>query len=252
MTPVRAARSPAVVAAALSRSPLFSVVSDEHRDQIERASQLRMLGPSEVLWRVGQQATHLGLVIAGRVALARPGDDKEGVFDVAAEGELLGDVGFALATVYTATVFCPRRARVLMMPADLLRHILEREPRMGAALTIHLATRFARLMRRFETLTALSVERRLARTLLELADQIGQPFLGGTLIPMRLRRADLASLAATTVETTSRKLTLWSAAGVLQKQPAGLLIRDLDALRRLSHGEHPPHVKAAADGSEES
>ena len=37
--------------------------------------------------------------------------------------------------------------------------------------------------------------------LLNLADRSGVPFPGGTLVPLRLRRSDLASLAATTLES---------------------------------------------------
>lgn len=228
---------PADVDEALQAVPLFSDLAPAHRKQIADVARLKELSRGGVLWRAGQPANFLGVVLAGRVALARASAGTESVFDVAGEGELLGDVGFTLSSTYTATVFCPRRARLLLVPCDVLRHVLEREPRMTATLAIQLATRLSRMMGRVETLSALSVDRRLAKTLLDLADHLGQQFPGGVLIPMKLRRADLASLAATTLETTSRKLSQWSTAGVVQKQPAGLLIRDLAALTRLANGE---------------
>jgi hypothetical protein len=52
-------------------------------------------------------------------------------------------------------------------------------------------------------------------------------------MPVRLRREDLAALGATTLESASRQISAWTEAGLVVSQPAGLLIRDLNALRAL-------------------
>ncbi len=120
------------------------------------------------------------------------------------------------------------------MPATEVRRVLEAEPKALSALALNLATQVSRLLARLDVLEGSSVDRRLSRTLLSLAEQFGEPFPGGTLIPVRLRRVDLASLAATTLETASRKMSEWERRGYLVTQPAGLLIRRPDALRELS------------------
>jgi hypothetical protein len=56
---------------------------------------------------------------------------------------------------------------------------------------------------------------------------------------VRLRREDLASLAATTVESASRQISAWKRAGVLVPQPFGFLIRDVPRLRALSDAFEP-------------
>jgi len=80
-------------------------------------------------------------------------------------------------------------------------------------------------------LSAGTVPRRLAAVLLELAERAGGPFPGGTLVPVRLRRADLAALAATSAESVSRQFAAWRRRGVIVTQPAGFLVPDLEVLR---------------------
>lgn len=218
----------------LQSSPLTATLSAEARRELERTAVQKTLGPGDVLWRKGERAHHLGIVLAGRVALSRPGVSKDNLFEVVKEGDVLGDVGFALASTYSSTVWCPRRARVALLPAIRVRRLLEEEPKAVSALAIQLATRVSRLLSRIEVLSALSVDKRLARTLLTLAEQLGQPFPGGTFIPVKLRRSDLASLSATTLETTSRKMAEWERRGYLATQPAGLLLREISALEQLA------------------
>jgi CRP-like cAMP-binding protein len=118
-------------------------------------------------------------------------------------------------------VVCLRRARILLVPAVLLRGVLTRESHVVA----DLAADVSRLIRMVQNLSAGSVQRRLASVLVDLADRAGEPFPGGILVPLRLKRADLASLAATTLESASRAETELSrdpaGGGVSAAQPAG-------------------------------
>jgi CRP-like cAMP-binding protein len=129
-----------------------------------------------------------------------------------------------------------RRCRVLLVPAGALRSALAREPRALAAVAFDLAQRVRRLVRLVEDLSAGSVERRLAGALVGLVERAGEPFPGGLLVPLKLRRADLAALAATSPESASRWISAWRRAGIVVPQPVGYLVKDLPALRRIAGG----------------
>jgi CRP-like cAMP-binding protein len=117
-----------------------------------------------------------------------------------------------------------------------VRKTLQTEGPALAALSAHLATEVARLMGMVQSLSAGSVERRLSSVLLSLAARAGEAFPGGTLVPLRLRRADLAAFSATTVESVSRCISAWKRKGLLTPQPAGYLLHDLPALRAIAAG----------------
>ncbi len=219
---------------AMERAPLLGALSSAHRLRLTREARLVTLGARQVLWRKGERADHLGLVLVGRLALSRADGRRDTLLDVVGPGELLGEVAFTLEACYQSDAVCLRRARVALVSARLMHDLLEAEPRATTELALRLAEQVVRLMRQLETLSASSVDQRLARTLLALAERGGQPFPGGVLLPMRLRRADLAALAATTLETVSRKLGVWRRRGWVQPQPAGYLLQDLPALRALA------------------
>lgn len=220
---------------ALTESPVFGALPESARRTLVDRSRLVTLKSGRRLWNRGGRALHLGLVLSGRLKSVREGSGREVILDVAIPGDVLGEVAFgSVASSYQSTVISLRQAKVLLVPASVLRSMLEHDARAAAKLSLDLANQLVRMMRRIEALSAVSVEKRLARVLANLADRAGEPFPGGTLVPLRLRRSDLAALAATTLESVSRRISAWTRDGLLTPQPAGYLIHDLARLRRIA------------------
>jgi CRP-like cAMP-binding protein len=225
--------APVDVRRALTHSPLFSALeASDHRALVDGARILQ-LGARGVLWRQGQQAHHLGLVLDGRLKVARQLRQREMIVDVVGPGDLVGEVALSLGASYQFDVLCLRRAQVLLISAHELRLLFKRRSEALSGFAVELAQRVLRLTQLLEALNAGTVEQRLARILVNLTDRFGVAFGGGTLVPIRLRREELASMAATTLESTSRRLSIWKGRGWLTPQPLGYLVRDLTALRRL-------------------
>lgn len=221
---------------AFATAPVLAALPATVADDLARRTKVVTLRTHGMLWREGDRATHLGLVLHGRVAVERA-QQRRVIVDVAGAGELLGEVALTLGAAYQFDVRCMRKARVALIPAQQLRAILKAQPAVAVALTLELAREVMRLTRRLEALSAGSVRQRLARVLLSLTERFGTPFPGGTLLPVRLRRDDLAALAATTIESASRQVSEWKRQGVLTPQPAGFLVKDLRALRLSGDGE---------------
>ncbi|MDQ3264513.1 MAG: Crp/Fnr family transcriptional regulator [Myxococcota bacterium] len=215
----------------LGRTPPFSALRPEDLPPLAQACRVQVLRKGEAAWKLGEQADHLAVVVAGRLKLCRGRGTREVILDVASPGEVLGEIAFSTGERYQSDVVCLRLARLLMIPSAALRGVLESSAKASLSLAMNLAAQNIRLLRAVEDLSSGSVEQRLARVLLRLAEQVGEPFPGGTLIPMRLRRADLAAIAATTVESASRKISEWRRRGWVVPQPAGYLLRDDHGLR---------------------
>lgn len=198
------------------------------------------------LWSEGDEAAHVGLVLSGRLKAVRASGRREVIVDVALPGDVLGDVEFALGEPYATSVVGLRRSRVVLLPAEALRQAFSRDPRALSHALFSLARRVQRLMRLVEGLSAGSVERRLATALSTLTERVGEPFPGGLLVPVRLRRAELAVLAATSVASVSRTLAAWQRRGVLTVLPEGFLVRELPALTRLATGLAAPRTARPA------
>jgi CRP/FNR family transcriptional regulator, nitrogen oxide reductase regulator len=195
-----------------------------------------VLRTGQYLWREGHPANNLGVVMSGRLKVTRSEPRGETILDIVVPGRVLGEVAFSAGTSYQSDVVCLRRARVAVVSTTAFRAAMRAEPHVAEALAMDLAAHVVRLYRSAQELSGSSVQCRLARVLLRLADDVGEPFPGGTFIPARLRRADLAAMAATTLESVSRKVSVWTRLGWLRPQPVGYLIRDRGALQRLVDG----------------
>jgi CRP-like cAMP-binding protein len=224
------------VLASFQVAPIFSALPRAVQEELAQRTRVVQLRAQELLWREGDKATALGLVLQGRVAVERASHRKVMV-DVAGANELVGEVAFSLGAAYQFDVRCLRTARVALVPTQQVQALLRAQPNVAVALTFELAQEVLRLTRRLEALSAGSVSQRMARVLLGLTERFGEPFPGGTLMPVRLRREDLAALAATTLESASRQISAWKRQGVLVPQPFGFLIKDLHRLRELGDTE---------------
>ncbi len=230
--------TPAQLDEAFAHAPVLAALTAELRASLARESEVVELRAHQLLWRQGGPARALGLILRGRVALERLQGDRRVLVDVAGANEVLGEVAFSLERTYRFDVRCLRSARVALVPTAPLRKALERDPALAVALAGDLAQQLLNLTRRVEALSAGSVRQRLAQVLLTLTERFGVPFPGGTLMPARVRREDLAALAATTVESASRQISAWTKEGVLLPQPVGFLVRDVRALAELSPTLH--------------
>jgi CRP-like cAMP-binding protein len=74
------------------------------------------------------------------------------------------------------------------------------------------------------------VERRLAYTLLKLAEKFGQPKELGLLIQVPLSRDDLAEMAGTTTETASRVMSQFQKDGLIDSGRGWVAVTNRDGL----------------------
>lgn len=232
---------------ALRRSALFAGLPPARLEGLLSHAEVAVLSRGQRLWSAGERLDRLGVVLSGQVKSVRRLAGRETILDIALQGDVLGDVAFVLGEPVTTSAVCLVKARVLLLAEERVRESFQLSPQALNSALLSVARRAERLQRQVELLSAGSVTQRLAATLVGLAARAGEPFPGGVLVPLRLRRADLAALAATRPESASRHVAAWQRRGLLLLQPAGYLLKDLGALQRLADGDLG--AEAGADGA---
>ena len=217
----------------------FAGLEPAARARLLRDATTVVLGKGELLWKAGDEVSQVGIVLAGRLKVSRRVGRREVILDIAVPGDVVGEVALVLGEQRVANVTSIRRARVLLLGATAVRKAFREAPGAQATAMFSLGRRVQRLFRLVEDLSSGDVGGRLAGTLVGLASRVGERLPDGVLIPLRLRRADLASLAATTPESVSRRLAAWQRMGLLVAQPAGFVLRDIEGLRQIAAGETP-------------
>jgi len=188
------------------------------------AATRRSISANQVIYREGDPATHLFLLVTGRAAR----------YKLTPEGRKLflrwlgpGDV-FGFMTLQTdappllTTVQAVREGYVLVWDRASARALVRRHPRLYenaySAVTNYLASLIDALVSR----ASQTAQQRLARMLVESAHQIGRARPDG--IECDLTNEQLAEMADVSPFTASRLLSEWQSRGFLKKSRGKILL----------------------------
>ena len=150
-------------------------------------------------------------------------------------GDIFGEIGVIDGGLRSAAAVVEGRVNLVRIPGTAFKDALSRNPALGEALSRTLAQRLRRTFEMFQDASFETLEMRLARQLLYMADREGRQTDHGIRLASRLRQGDLADLLGATTRTIITILNAWRAAELVQydTERAFLTLRDPDALRSL-------------------
>lgn len=224
------------ILAAVHSLSFFRDLGPEDRALMERSATLRDLRRGDVLWRAGDPADVLTLIVKGRMKIVRHGTDVDMILDIFAEGEPVGVVAVYNRMPYPATAIALEPTSVLQIPARDYFALLERHPNLSRSLVADMSRRFLSMTRKLEESRSHSVEVRIAQLFLSLAERMGRADEGGTVITIGLSRQEVAQMVGTTVESSIRVLSRWGRQGLLVTGRGRFVIPSLENLRSIAEG----------------
>jgi len=221
--------------------PFFAPLSASDIDDIASSFRQADYPAGKVIHRAGDPADRLSIVAAGMVKLVRPTPDGQDVLlDILGPGEHFGSLSDLGDDAYREEATAHTNCCILYTSARAFRDVLERFPAVALA-TLHLvAARLRTAHATIEQISAYPVDRRVASTLLHLADRVGRRDGETTLIEMPLSRQDLADMTGATVETVSRVMSDFRRAGLIESGRRWIAVRDRDRLAALVGGDGAP------------
>ena len=152
----------------------------------------------------------------GRVRLFQlTPDGHQLILHIAGPGEEIGLLPALMETRSTVSAQAVEDATALAWDASEFRTLMRRFPDLGFNAIAILGEHIRLYQDRIRELTTERVERRLARTLLRLAKQLGVRTSQGVLIDLPLSRQHLAEMSGTTLYSASRILRAWEESGIV-------------------------------------
>lgn len=202
---------------------LFAKLREEQLNALAmRARRLYVL-TGERLIAQGSDGDGLYVVVRGRLKVSSwSAAGRESSLGLEGPGSVIGELSMLDGEPRSASVTAIEDCEVLVLGRNEVLSYLERNASAAMSLVTILATRLRRLSRRTEDLASNSISMRLARLLLELADEHGEVEEKGTRIPVPLSQQELGKFIDATRESVNKHLRLW--------QRQGLLLQD-----RVSH-----------------
>jgi CRP-like cAMP-binding protein len=178
------------------------------------------------------------MVVSGRIKLHQVTIDGAQTFlRVIGPGQILAIVSTLSASTYPATATAERETTVLSWNGKLLDKLFLEIPHLCRNALAVLSSRVQEMQLRFGELAAERTERRLARALLRLANQVGRKQAEGVVLDLSLSRQDLAEMVGTTLFSVSRILGDWQRHQWVQIGRQKVVLLDHPALVRLAEEE---------------
>jgi CRP-like cAMP-binding protein len=214
----------------LGQVPFFNSLSPEELAQVNTLFREQGYEPGEVIYYAGDEATRLFVVASGKLKLvSHTLAGRDVLLDLLTPGEFFGSLSTLGEAIYADTAQAQTAVCALGIGAEAFRSILDSSPAVAVRVLDVMAGRWE-AHERIRQLSAHSVERRLAYTLLILAEKFGQPKEVGLLIQVPLSRDDLAEMAGTTTETASRVMSQFQKVGLIDSGRGWVAVTDQEGL----------------------
>ena len=216
---------------------MFSTLGTRELTDIAALASTRSFPARTPIVRKGEPGDGLFVLLEGRAkvtSLGHGGGDT--ALAVMGPGEVFGEVALLDGCPRSATVTTIDRCETAFIDQHAFQELLLANPRLAIRLLSLLARRLRQLTERVEDRAFLQLEARLAKQLVQLAEEYGGPLAdGGVRIPLAISQQDLGNLVNATRESVNKQLREWTKTGVLRHDRRKLDIYNLDALRLVSN-----------------
>ena len=172
------------------------------------------MAQAEAIFHQGDLADAVYAVTGGpgRVHLGVTDEDgKRLMVEVLQAGDVFGEIGVILGGPRTTDAFAEGAVTIQRIPAAIFLEVLAEVPQLGQRLSTMLATRLRRTFSLFQAASFETVEQRLARQVLYLAERHGRRNEHGIRLSGQLRQTALADLLGTTTRSVITVLNAWRA-----------------------------------------
>ncbi len=199
----------------LEQAPLFSVLRGEDiRDLADKFHVVRYR-KGEVIFREGEPAERLFLIAGGRVKLtiASPAG-QELMIAVLGRGQIFGELAVVDRGLREMDARAMEDATFFSLMSDQFWTIIEGRPALARRLLELMGRRLRRADQAAQDLVFFDAPTRLARKLLDLAEEHGSPSQGGGVrIDTRVTQEEIAQMVGVSRESANRLIASFAGRG---------------------------------------
>ncbi len=225
------------VAAALRQLPPFADLAQSILERLVRGVRIAAFRKGDALFRQGDAARYLFVLLRGRVKVLRHGPTgAELICDLHHAPAVLGEFAAYTGEPHLMTTVALEPCHVALLDRQSLCAAIECNPALAARFLQMFRDRYAHLSAHLDGLTAGSVENRLACLLTRL--RASERYVGlRRVVPLALTRREVADLLDTTTETVVRVLTKWKGWGIIATGKREIEVKQWGPVERLALGE---------------
>jgi CRP-like cAMP-binding protein len=214
----------------LATIPLFSGLPEDELERFAELTRERSYPKGSVILFQDDPGDSLFVLRAGRVKVVLIGEDgREVILGVLEPGAHFGELALIDDQPRSAHVIAMEDAQLLVLRREDFKRRVEANPTVAWALLTELSRRLRRADVKIGGLVLLDVPGRIARLLLDLADETGSEQ-----IEKPLTHQTIAQMIGASRETVSRAMKEFQDAGLIRVERRRISIGDRDALEKRS------------------
>ncbi len=214
----------------LKRVPLFSDLAEADLARFAEVTREREYPKNSVILFEDDPGDALYIVSSGQVKVVLIGEDgREVILSVLADGDFFGEMALIDDEPRSAHVIAMRDSQLLVLRRDDFQAQLEAHPKIALKLLRVLVQRLRGADQKIGGLVLLDVNGRVARLLLDLAEESGGPK-----ITRRLTHHTIAQMIGSSRETVSRAMRELVERGLIDVTRREISIRSRDGLASLA------------------
>ena len=211
-----------------SQTPLFSTLAPDERRQLASLASPHRFDAGATLFQEGEPCAGLWVIGSGTVKITKTSPaGREIMLAVESAPSSVAEVPLFDGGGYPANVSAIRDTLAFLLHTDDFRRFCEQHPQVPLKVLAVVGRRLRVLVQLIETVTFGSVRQRLARALLQAAENhpAGEP------LEIPITHEELAARLGTVREVVSRNLARFQAEGLVKVVKRQILIVDSEALR---------------------
>jgi CRP/FNR family transcriptional regulator len=216
------------------RINLFRFLRPEQVDRLQRQAEHRVYQKKQLVFKTQDDGDAVYLLEQGQIKLSR-GDERgrEIILAILEPGELFGEECLGGPRSRGADAEALSEARIAKLSRVEFERLMMENAELSTAVARQISQRLQAAQARLESMAFSSVPARLAETLLRLGDDNGEPLADGELrITTGLTHQEIASLIASTRETTTTLLGQLRKDGLIRTESRHIILRDVEKLAR--------------------
>lgn len=205
----------------IRRVPLFSMLTSTQAEAVAEGVVKRRYRRGEIIVEQGRKSNALFILLTGRArVLTADNRGREVILAMLHPGDYVGEMSLIDNEPHSATVRAEVQTDVLVLGRAEFSRCLPENSSLSYAILRGLVARLRNADRQIESLALLDVYGRVARTLLDMAEEMS----GVLVIRNKVSRQDLAKIVGASREMVSRVMKDLEERKFVETQPDGSVI----------------------------
>ena len=209
----------------LKEVPIFGDLSESDLQSVVVNMESQSYKKGRIILKEDSVGEHCYFLIRGRVKITRMSSDgREVILALLGPGDFFGEMSLLSGESRSANVIALEKTKAMTLNTEDFLNTLELHPKVAIGLLRELAIRLQKSDEQIASLSLSDAERRIAITLLRIAEEQGTIHQGNVTIDPLPSQQDVANMAGTTRETVSRTYRLMEEDGYVKRDGRKLVI----------------------------